>query len=58
MDNAAEIWGGSLHFHLIHLGQQYDRAMSRSFFEELAVTDPGINLKAADRIVQNPERFW
>jgi hypothetical protein len=38
--------------------RQNDRAMSRSFFEELAATDPGINLKAADLIVQNLERFW
>jgi hypothetical protein len=52
MDNAAEIWSSSLHFRLIHLGQHYDRTMSGSFFEELAVSDPDINLVVTDSITK------
>ena len=48
MDNAVAIWGGSLHFRLFHLGQHDDHAMTRSFFEELAVSDPDINLVVTD----------
>ncbi|HRA95983.1 MAG TPA: UDP-N-acetylglucosamine 2-epimerase, partial [Nitrospira sp.] len=42
---AARSKGSRLQYRLIHTGQHYDRAMSGSFFEELGIPDPDINLE-------------
>jgi UDP-N-acetylglucosamine 2-epimerase (non-hydrolysing) len=42
---AARARGSSIEYRLIHTGQHYDRAMSNSFFEQLGIPEPHVNLE-------------
>ena len=41
---AAQNNGKSIEYRLVHTGQHYDRQLSISFFEELNIPEPDINL--------------
>jgi len=42
----ASLQGRNIQFRLIHTGQHYDEKMSGSFFEQLGIPEPDVNLEA------------
>src|ERR1035437_5980577 len=41
---AAQQTGQNINYRLVHTGQHYDKKMSQSFFDELNIPEPHINL--------------
>jgi UDP-N-acetylglucosamine 2-epimerase (non-hydrolysing) len=44
---AAKECGENIEYRLVHTGQHYDKNMSESFFEQLKIPDPNVNLESS-----------
>lgn len=51
--------GKAITFRLIHTGQHYDKNMSGSFFEQLGIPEPDVNLGAGGELrLSKQQPLW